>query len=449
MKFKILDVQNLAVAYLCLWATSPLLAYGTIYRIGAVGAVALWALLELVRPGGILMRPTLPVILTLFFIGYTALIEAFLGEYRQYGWHIQMWIMLFFVIFYESRRHDVRSMAPIFWLMVITLPVWYFTTYTAFDQYGTHTARLLTRSSEYAQEVSSEGVGGYPLVYGAVVVLPALMLALINVRRFTPLDTPRWMAGLSRVPLLVPALLLANVVLGMALVVRAGFSIAIILMVFSLGLSLVFRRRSPLLLLMMPLMMMVAYMFLQVALVPLLQLLYPLTEGTPYYRKVRDVIETLQNDQSAGTLDDRVSRYMRSLNLFLQSPVFGVLINRDVGKHSAYLDTYARYGIAVGSVFVYLLTYLPVRMMRRMRDNFGLAFSIFAIMILLPLLNDTFSSLGVVLFIMVPVACDLVERSRAGPAPLPRRRLRIRWSSQADLVRPLPARRTPPGGDRA
>ena len=152
------------------------------------------------------------------------------------------------------------------------------------------------------------------------------------------------------------------------------------------------------------------------ALVPLLEALRPLAQGTSYDRKLMDVIETLRSEQSQGTLDDRITRYQRSLDLFLQNPIFGVISNRDIGKHSAYLDTYGRYGLLVGSAFVYLLTYLPVRMMRGMRDNFGLAFSVFCIMVILPLVNDVFSSLGVMLFIMLPVACVLVEQVRAAPA---------------------------------
>jgi len=71
--------------------------------------------------------------------------------------------------------------------------------------------------------------------------------------------------------------------------------------------------------------------------------------------------------------------------------------------------------------------------MRGMRANFGLAFSVFGIMVLLPLLNDVFASLGAILFIMVPVACELVERARrAGRAPA-RRWPRVRWTSRPAL----------------
>ncbi|MDP3379038.1 MAG: hypothetical protein Q8S53_11785 [Brevundimonas sp.] len=449
MKLKIFDIQNLAVAYVCLWATSPLLAFGTVYRLAAVAAVAVWALLEMSRPGGIFSRPTLPIVVAVCFIAYTAIIESMLGAEQDFSWHIQPWIMLFFLVFYESRRDNVRSMAPIFWMLIATLPIWYFTTIVAFDQYGTHTTRLLTRSSDEARLRASEGVGGYGLIYSIVVILPAIALLLLNSRRFLPLKEPEWLIPLSRIPLLFPALITANLVLGMMLVVRAGFSIAIILMIISVVLSLAFKRRSPLLLTLLPLFVVMAYLLAQVALVPLLQFLLPVTEGTPYYRKVLDVIETIESDQSQGTFNDRWVRYVRSFELFVQNPIFGVLSARDVGKHSAYLDTYARYGVLVGSVLVYLLTYLPVRMMRGMRDNFGLAFSVLAIMILLPLLNDVFASLGVMLFIMIPVACDLVERAR-NASPLPRRKgLRIRWTSRPDPVGPRPPRLTGSGGGRA
>lgn len=446
MKIKVFDIQNLAVTYVCLWATSPMLAYGLGFRLLAVLAVVVWALLEMFRPGGIFSRPTLPVALTLFFVGYTAIMEFALGAEGRMVQHLQIWIMLFFLIFYESRRRDVRSMAPIFWFMIATFPIWFYTTYVGFDAFGSHAARHLTRSSDLARELTSDGVGGYSLVYGIVVLLPVLVMMLLNTHRFVPLDEPRFLRLLSRVPFIVQALILANLVLGIAVVVRAGFSIAIVLAVFSIAISLVFKRRSPLILMMTPLLLMIAWLAYQMALVPLLEALRPLAEGTSYHRKITDVIESLQEEQSQGTLDDRISRYLRSIDLFVRNPIFGVITDRDVGKHSEYLDTFARYGVLVGSIFVYLLTYLPIRMMRGMRDNFGLAFSVFGIMVLLPLLNNVFASLGVILFIMVPVACQLVERAlRRGPAE-PRRRLSLRWGARAPVSATRTASLTRSGG---
>lgn len=449
MKFKVFDVQNVAVAYVCLWATSPFLAYGLGFRLAAAAAVGLWVLLEMFRPGGIFARPTFPVVLSLFYASYTALVELLLGDDGSIINHVQLWVLLFFLIFYESRRHDVRSMSPIFWFMLATLPIWFFTTYAAFDTFGAHAARHLTRSSELARELTSDGVGGYSLVYGVVLLMPVLVLMALNVRRFVPLDEPRFLRPLSRIPYLVHLVIFANLVLGFAVVVRAGFSIAIVLTIFSVLVSLAFKRRSLLMLTLMPLLMVLSWLFFQFAFVPVLEALLPLTEGTSYYRKIVDVIDSIEGDQSQGSLDERVSRYTRSIDLFMSNPIFGVLSIADVGKHSSYLDSYARYGILIGSTFVYLLTYLPLRMMRGMRDNFGLALSVLVIMILMPLLNNAFASLGVVLFVMVPVACGLVERARTRLPSAPRRWSRIRWTLRPDPVGHRSRRLTGPGGGRA
>lgn len=423
MKIKIFDIQNLAVAYVCLWATAPILAYGDAYRWAAAGAVGLWGLLELMRPGGIFARPTVPVVLTGLYILYTGIIELVLGPDGDIVGQVQIWIMLFFLVFYESRRKHVRSMAPIFWLVLATLPMWLYSTYTGIDSFGTHASRLVTRSSDVARELTAEGIGGYSLVYGTVLMLPIFALLLLNVRRITPIETPAVLREISKVPFLVAALLTVNLILGMAVVLRAGFSIAILLAVAALGLSIFFRKRSPVFLLFAPMAALGGFLFLEVALIPTLNALKPLAEGTPYYRKILDIIGTLETDQSQGTFDDRWLRYERSLVLFLANPLFGVISAADVGKHSAYLDAFARYGVFVGSTFVYLLVYLPIRMMKGMRDNFGLALSVFALMVMLPLLNTVFGSLGVMLFIMTPVACDLVEQSRTRlPAVRPRRR---------------------------
>lgn len=435
MKLKTSDLQNLAVAYVCLWATAPILAYGDAYRWAAAAAVGVWALLELVRPGGgILLRPTIPAVVAVAYIAYTAVTERMLGHDGDISRHIQTWIILFFLVFYESRRNDVRSMSLIFWFILATLPIWFYTTYAGLDSFGAHASRLLTRSSDEARELTAAGLGGYSLVYGTVLMLPIFAMLLINARRFLPIDRPAFLREVSKIPLLVPALLTVNLVLGMLVVLRAGYSIAILLAVASLTLSIFFKKRSPVFLLFVPLVGASAYLFLEVALMPTLRALGPLAEGTAYYRKILDIIATLESDQSQGTFYDRWERYQRSVELFIHNPFFGVISSADVGKHSAYLDTYARYGVFIGSAFVYLLVYLPVRMMKRMRDNFGLALSIFAVMVLLPLVNDVFASLGVMLFIMTPVACDLVERAFARAGPAMNRRFHF-------AIRPRPAER--------
>lgn len=411
MKFSVIGIQNAAIGYVCLWATAPVLAYGDTYRWAAAGAVALWALLEAGRPRGIILNPTLPSILAAFYALYTGITELLIGPDRNIDTHIQLWIILFFVIFYESRRNLVYTMAPIFWLMVATLPIWLYTTYTAFDKYGSHTARHLVRSSDISRELTSEGVGGYSLVYSAVIMIPICISLLVNRKRLIG----RRIEGLADIfgqsrsfAMFFVALTLA---LSIVVVLRAGYSIALILAIACAITSLLFRRGGAAPLMFAPLILMGGYLFIEMSLVPILTALQPLVQGTPYAIKVRDIILTLATDQSQGSFDDRWSRYSRSFIIFLENPLFGVISYRDVGKHSSYLDALARYGIAVGPLLMYIFLYLPARMIRASKDNIGLPLSVFVVAAIFPLLNNVFSAFGVMLFIMAPVACGLVALS--------------------------------------
>ena len=406
MKFKLFDVQNVAIGYVCIWATAPVLAYGDVYRYIAGAAVVVWLALEMVRPGGIVSRPTLPAVAAVFYIIYTGVIEVIVGASGSLVSLFQVWILLFFLIFYESRRDYVSSMRPLFWLMIVTLPIWLYSTYTAFDTYGSHVARDIVRSSELAQDLSGDGIGGYSLVYGTVLARRKYLQAAA---------IPRF---LITKPVLFYLIFSVNFALAVGVVVRAGYSIAIILALFSLVISIVIRQRSLVYLMFLPLVAGLSFIVIQVAMEPALNYLQTITQGTSYAAKLRDVVYSLNTDQAAGTVDDRVERYTRSFSLFINHPFFGVLSNRDVGKHSAYLDGLARYGVFFGSIFIYLLLYMPLGLMRRMRRNFGLPLAVFAVMLLFPLLNSVFASLGVILFVCVPVACWMLGDGQPGSPPL-------------------------------
>lgn len=99
---------------------------------------------------------------------------------------------------------------------------------------------------------------------------------------------------------------------------------------------------------------------------------------------------------------------MRSFLLFLENPVIGVLEFASVGKHSSILDTFARFGIIFGTVFVYLIAYLPWRAIQVAgARHFGVPFAMLIAIALTFGLNSGFMGLGVMMFIVFPVALHL------------------------------------------
>jgi hypothetical protein len=148
--------------------------------------------------------------------------------------------------------------------------------------------------------------------------------------------------------------------------------------------------------------------------------------GTEYSAKVRDIRDSLLDDQSTGTVEGRAERYIRSIKLFVENPVIGTLTFDDVGKHSAVLDRFAQYGFAFGLLFLALLIYVPIRMARSSRAPIGLALAFLMVAIGFPLSNNVFMSWGLVLYVFsggafaaMGVALDQGGQKRAalrGPA---------------------------------
>jgi hypothetical protein len=405
MKLNIISLQNFALAILCLWIMSPPLTPNPAARVLALLAIGLWAGLEMVRPNGIFLRPTWPVLGAMLFITYDLILWYTLGEWELLS-HIQLYILLTLLIVYESRRNDPKSLAPVFWTMMLTLPIWWISTLRGFDTFGAHAARIVVRSSDEAMELMQQGVGGYSLVYSSLVLVPILVLMTFRWRQFDISSAPRFLRAFPRAFRLLPPVMLALVIV---VVFRAGFTIAVIVMAATMAVSLMYLRPRPWILLMAPLVVLFLIILGQFFLRDIIEFLIPIADGTNFVHKLRDIQMSLDVGDSAGTVADRTERYFRSINSFLQNPLFGVLGNRGVGGHSAFLDNFGQRGLFFGALYMGLMLYLPIRMLRRLPGMLSMTGGVLTVMVLFPFLNSVTMAIGVVLFIMFPVACALTK----------------------------------------
>ncbi|WP_173204192.1 hypothetical protein [Sphingopyxis sp. BSNA05] len=383
----------------------PPLTANPLARAVALLAIVSWGLLEIVRSNGIFLRPTWPVLGAGVFIVYDLVLWYALGEWELVS-HIQMYILLTLLIIYESRRNDPKSLEPVFWTMMLTLPVWWISTLRGFETFGDHAARTVVRSSEEAMELMQQGVGGYSLIYSSLVLIPILILMTFRWRQFDMSSAPRFLRAFPRAFRLLPPIMLGLIAI---VVLRAGFTIAVIVMVATSVVSLMYLRPRPWILLMAPLVALFLVILGQLFLQDIINLLIPMTDGTNFVHKLRDLQLSLDAGGSQGTVADRTERYFRSINSFLENPVFGVLGDRGVGNHSAYLDYFAQRGLFFGMLYIGLLLYLPIRMLRQLPGMLSMTGGVLAVMILFPLLNSVTMAVGVVLFIMFPVACAMTR----------------------------------------
>lgn len=387
-------LRRLSLAYLIVWVLSPPLAYGELWRVLAMAAMGLWLALELRASRSVLLRPNLPVFLSVAYVAYSLGVELLVPDSSDINHHFQIWIMLFFLVVGESLQRGRRDEAVFcFFTILLVLPIWSFTTLRGIASISADVARTISRSSIEARELTSQGIGGFGFVYTTVLCLP--FLAQLALRPLTNMPATRG----RRTQRAVRLLLWCNFVLAVLLVLRAGYSIALILSGIALTFVLLVRSRRGV-----PLAISLTFVALvvvtaSVALPRALDALRAAATGTEYARKVQDVSDSLERDESVGTFADRTERYGRSLEMFIAYPVTGTLTTYGIGGHSSILDRYGQYGFLVGTLFLWLLVRVPWRSVRNPRIPIGLGLAFLFVAVAFPLLNPVFMAWGLVLYV--------------------------------------------------
>ena len=387
-------LRRLALAYLIVWVLSPPLAFGAIWRVLAVLAMLLWLAVDTLAARSVLLRPNWVVLCTIVFIFYSAFIEWLVPDVATINRQFSIWIMLFFLLVGESHRRGRSDEAQFcFWIILMVLPIWSISTLWGINTVSADVARTISRSSQEARDLAGQGIGGYGYVYTLVLCLPFLTHLAFRSRTWWTGSEVRWKNRLQRI------LIWGNLVLTAAVVLRAGYSIALILSTLAILSVFMIRSRRPLPLAMSVCLVGLLVLVASVSVQPVLNVLQGAATGTEYSAKVRDIRDSLLDDQSTGTVEGRTERYIRSIKLFAENPVIGTLTFDDVGKHSAVLDRFAQYGFAFGLLFLALLIYVPIRMARSSRAPIGLALAFLMVAIGFPLSNNVFMSWGLVLYV--------------------------------------------------
>lgn len=387
-------LRRAALAYLIVWQLSPPMAYGTGWRALAVLAMLLWLALDTLSPRSILRRPNWPVLAAATFALYCVLIEWLIPDAGAINRHFAIWIMFFFLLVGESQQRGRSDEARFcFWTILTVLPIWMISTLLGIETVAGDVARTAARSSVETRDLSVQGIGGYGLIYTVILCLPFLAQLALRVRHLPGSTQVRWKRRALR------AMVWGNFILALLLVLRAGYSIAVILAVLSVLCVLLIRSRRPLQLAMSVCAVGLLVLVTSIAVGPMLQSLEDVATGTEYSAKLRDIRTSLAGGQSTGTVEGRTERYVRSLRLFAENPVMGTLTFDDVGKHSAILDRFAQYGFGFGLLFLVILVFTPLRYLGLPQVPIGLGLAFLVVAFGFPLLNNVFMSWGLILYV--------------------------------------------------
>ncbi len=391
-------IKLICIMYISVWVTAPILAYGTAYRVLAFLAIIVWLILELSAKRSVLRKPTSYILMLYLFLLYTIPVSYLADGISALTRNIQFYIMVFFLFVYASyRRKSLEILKPVVYLNIILFTVWMMTTYMALLQ-DSHISRTLIRSSEVAVQASQSGVGGFSFIYALLIYIVAVMALLKN--RFKEKKRLN----------ITSIFLLFSVLLAMLVVLKAEYSTAVILMVLSVVYFL-FHTKSVRRNIIIFLVFILAYLLLKSYMADFLQFLLQFAEGTNYRFKLEDMITSLNTDEAAGTAGERIDRYIRSINIFLENPFAGIWSIETVGKHSLILDTFAQFGIFAGVALIYILFKIPYQILKKQKKNRTLALTALFLIVALSSLNNVSMAYGFIFYLFYPYIITRLEHA--------------------------------------
>ncbi len=382
-------IQLTALLYLTIWVSSPFLAYGSTYRLLAFASIFVWILVELFRKNNIFIKPPLYLILTLFFIFYTTLISYNVDGISAINRNIQFYMMLFFIFIYAAyERRSLYLLKPIVYINIILFTLWAVTTYKGL-LIDPHASRYVIKSNAYARQLMQQGVGGFAFIYSLLIynisVLALLRYKYLKYKKFS----------------IFTYFLIFSVGISSLVILKAGYSIAVILWVLSM-VFFFFYSQNPIKNIFLLFFIIILYFFLQSYLLDMLKLLYNSIDQGAYRLKLGDIIASMEIGKVTGTTADRVERYMRSLMIFMEHPIMGIWRIAPIGKHSLVLDTFAQYGFFMGIILIYILLKIPLDLYIRIKKAKALSVTILALAILLISLNNVAMLYGFILYLFYP-----------------------------------------------
>lgn len=413
MKTKSSLIQKILVLYVIVWTIAPPLQIDLVFRIAALGAVALWFILNIPYDVHFEKIHILSIVFVLLVV-LVALVES-KGDFGDILKPINQYLLVIAFLMayaYKDRWDELSDLIPIVLLLLIYFN--YQTYVTVVDDPAI--ARLIVRNDPSIYSYMRSGVGGYGLLYSQVCVLPVIVV---------------WMMGALRKSRIKFAIGLVWLVTFTLYLLNSGYTIALVVCVVGLVILFLYRRSSIVMAIVVTSIIIVAMVWLIGYNDGFRNALLEFFDGTTVAKKINDIYLSITTTEAADSILVRMNAYINSITTILNFPVIGGLWWSSGGGHSAILDTIAKYGIFGGYIFCKIIFDFPMSIKKNpfTGKDVRLANSIFISFLLVLLLDSMPYNFVMMIIFMVPMCYnDILKWRNADENSL---------DSQPDTVRSL------------
>lgn len=331
-------ISYYSVLYIIAWCVSPPLAYGAIYRVIAIIAVAIVIFSS--------MGSTLPVLKSrlnqcIFLCLYMLLICFFTGEsfVGKIGTFIILLTSVSFALWNYRFGNNLKKLEFLIIFAIALYCIWNTTTLIAVSTDG-HIMRALVKNSDISVTCAKRGIGGYGYLYSVVAMLP---IGIYMLR--------------SKHNIIIRAIIVYFVISGFILAYMSQYFIALILSTLIIPMIYFANKHTNGMNMSSYIIVFGVLLLVFSNLESILDFLINIVDIPSLNRKLIGMQNTLLygGDVEDSEFGERYERYMRDLGLILRSPLFGAFKYSAVGKHSNILDFFAQYGIPLGIVYFKIL----------------------------------------------------------------------------------------------
>lgn len=322
-------IQKIAVLYLIVWTISPPLQVGMIYRLLALACAGVWFVIWLIRENPVVLGKQ--QVGSLFFllavVGIAFIESGSLSEILKQISMIMLVICFLMTHFYKEKWDELSGLIPIIMILLI---VWNGNTINALIEDPT-IARKLVRDDDQTYTFLEQGIGGYSLIYPQVCICPVIFA---------------WILKAFQKNKLLFAVGAAWLVSYIWLLSLAGYSIAIFASVTGAILLLFYRGKSAIAAFVAAVAIFIGIMAAIMYFDGFRNWLLEMFDGTAVAKKINDLVSTSETGETGESIQVRIYAYSNSIDDILKYPLIGSLWRENGGGHSAFLDTFSKYGLA-------------------------------------------------------------------------------------------------------
>jgi len=391
---KTLGIDGFIVMLLYIISISPPLRVGLFYYVSVSVLCMAWLLITFNTRSEFYLRPNKITAAIIFsFVSMTVMMLLFSNIVY---WKLEVGLFMYYVfvmIFLYYHKYLKAKLFRFFWIILTILPIWSFITLLALLQ-NPYAARSV-REGNVDTTLNLAGVGGYGHIY---------MSAIIDVCCIVVLLEAKHIKSWKRM------LLFVNAFMGFAQVFFSGYTLSAIIVLIALGSTIFFKKNKrgrPKILGILTIIILVTIILINIY--PLSLYLSELSERTSHHYKVRDFIYFLDTGEFGNTFIGRFNLYIQSIKSAIRYWYGGIItipnlqLSTDLyGWHSTILDSYAMFGIVIGTLNAYILFSVPFKLSRSNKYKFSsLPISILIGLILLLTLNNATGTIAIAITVVL------------------------------------------------